>query len=235
MKLKIAIIDFEIPPRAKRWAIRLGIPVATLTALAAVAYADLPKTWNTGDPLTAADLNNNFAAVATPPGTIIAFAGISCPQGTVPADGNPLPIAGTYSKLYAAIGTTWGAPDATHFSAPNLLNRYLRGAGTPSDNNGGTPVAVGQYQEAATRVYTALVTGTESASHTHGYTAPANPNGEFGGVNGGPNPGGFHTVGDNYGASTGAESTTHTHTVDPGQGDTETRPKTYGVLFCVYY
>jgi hypothetical protein len=59
MKLKIVIVDLEIPPRVKKWGLRLGIPVLVLS-VAAVALAAPLHTWNTGDVLQATDLNGNF-------------------------------------------------------------------------------------------------------------------------------------------------------------------------------
>jgi hypothetical protein len=62
MKLKIVIVDFEISPRMKRWALRIAIPAVVVLGGAAVAYATgLPVTWTSGQTLYAADLNNNFA------------------------------------------------------------------------------------------------------------------------------------------------------------------------------
>jgi hypothetical protein len=63
MKLKVYVIDLEIPARVKRWALRIGIPIV-LVGAAAVAIAATPlHTWATGDTLTAADLNGNFKAL----------------------------------------------------------------------------------------------------------------------------------------------------------------------------
>jgi hypothetical protein len=60
MKLKIVIVDLEIPPHVKKWTLRLGLPLALLIA-GGVAYADLPHpSWKDGDTLNAADLTNNF-------------------------------------------------------------------------------------------------------------------------------------------------------------------------------
>ncbi|MEO8801651.1 MAG: hypothetical protein ABI551_27415 [Polyangiaceae bacterium] len=64
MKLKMIVVDFEIPAGVKKWAIRAGIPAVILT-FAAVAWADSLHTWNTGDTLQAADLNGNFASLQT--------------------------------------------------------------------------------------------------------------------------------------------------------------------------
>lgn len=170
-----------------------------------------------------------------PPGTVLSFAGATCPAGTIAADGQSYQRTGTYAALYAAIGLTWGSADGDHFNAPNLINRFLRGAGNPTDGNGGTALSVGEYQEGATHVYTPLTTGGESQGHTHTVPYITGPNGEFGGVNGGPNPGGYHTYGDQTSTQSGGPSTDHTHTVGSGQGDAETRPKSYGVTYCVYY
>jgi hypothetical protein len=62
MKLKIVIIDFELSPRVRRWALRIGIPAVVL-GVGAVAFAGVMPlhTWNTGDILDAGDLNGNFA------------------------------------------------------------------------------------------------------------------------------------------------------------------------------
>jgi hypothetical protein len=61
MKLKVVIVDLEIPPRVKRWALRVGIPLGVVLGGGAVAWAAGLVTWTTGTTLTAADLNNNFA------------------------------------------------------------------------------------------------------------------------------------------------------------------------------
>jgi hypothetical protein len=61
MKLKVIVVDLEIPSNAKRWAVRLSIPIGVL-GIAAMAFGAAPlHSWNTGDKLEAADLNGNFA------------------------------------------------------------------------------------------------------------------------------------------------------------------------------
>lgn len=44
MKVKVYVIDFEIPARVKRWALRMGIPLGVLVA-GGVAFAGLPNTF----------------------------------------------------------------------------------------------------------------------------------------------------------------------------------------------
>jgi hypothetical protein len=63
MKLKIVIVDLEIPPRVKRWGIRIGIPAVLLVGAGAVAVASVPTVWTGGQVLTAAALNANFTAL----------------------------------------------------------------------------------------------------------------------------------------------------------------------------
>jgi hypothetical protein len=61
MKVKVYVIDLEIPPRVKKWGLRLGIPLGVLLGGGAIAWAAGLHTWNNGDTLNASDLNGNFA------------------------------------------------------------------------------------------------------------------------------------------------------------------------------
>lgn len=63
MKLKVVIVDFEVSPRARKLLLRFGLPIALVLGSGALAYANVPKVWNVGDPLKAADLNGNFSAL----------------------------------------------------------------------------------------------------------------------------------------------------------------------------
>ena len=63
MKIKIVVIDLEIPSRVRKWALRVGIPVGVLLGEGAVAWAAGLHTWKQGDTLNAADLNGNFSAL----------------------------------------------------------------------------------------------------------------------------------------------------------------------------
>jgi hypothetical protein len=56
MKIKVYVVDLEIPPRVKRWALRLAIPLLVLGA-GAVAFAATPHVFTKGDTLQATDLN----------------------------------------------------------------------------------------------------------------------------------------------------------------------------------
>jgi hypothetical protein len=63
MKVKIVVVDLEIPPGVKKWGLRVGIPLAVVLGGGAAAYAAGLVTWTDGQMLTAADLNANFAYV----------------------------------------------------------------------------------------------------------------------------------------------------------------------------
>ncbi len=65
-----------------------------------------------------------------PPGVIWEWAGVSTPTGWLPCDSASLARAGTYANLYAAIGTTYGAVDGSHFNVPDKRGRVSIGAGT---------------------------------------------------------------------------------------------------------
>ena len=138
MRIKLYVVDLEIPGRVKRWGLGLGIPVTVLLAGGAIAYAAGLVTWTDGQTLKSADLNANFTLLQ---GEIAAIQQQSAnvPSGTIQAyggtvDGNPgdqlsdggaavnLPPTGwllcngdqfngfssTYAALYAAIGTNFG-------------------------------------------------------------------------------------------------------------------------------
>lgn len=90
-------------------------------------------------------LNPTDIPDSTAPGTIMAFAGNSTPSGFLLCDGSAVSRT-TYSKLYAAIGTTWGSGNgSTTFSLPNLNGYWLKGSSTAGSSvNAGLPNITGQ-------------------------------------------------------------------------------------------
>lgn len=76
--------------------------------------------------------------VTIPPGTILAFAGNTIPNGYLDCNGANISRT-TYSTLFAAIGTTYGSGDgSTTFALPNLTDKFLQGG-----NAAGTTKAAG--------------------------------------------------------------------------------------------
>lgn len=76
-----------------------------------------------------------------PTGSLAAFAGTTVPSGWLLCNGANVSRT-TYAKLFAAIGTKWGAGDgSTTFTLPNCEGRFLEG--TTSTSNVGTYVSAG--------------------------------------------------------------------------------------------
>ena len=75
-----------------------------------------------------------------PPGSMVPFAGTNVPKGYLLCNGAAVSRT-TYAKLFAAIGTKWGAGDgSTTFNLPNSHRRFMEGTTSAGE--------VGQYVEA---------------------------------------------------------------------------------------
>jgi hypothetical protein len=126
-------------------------------------------------------LNDNFAALdgfvsqAMPIGAVIDFAGATAPAGWLVCDGRNVSRT-TYSDLWAAIGTAWGAGDGTTtFRLPNTPGRASVAAGTVTDSNGNHVVfSLGQTTGAVlqtiqqTHLPSYNLTVSTTGAHTHG-------------------------------------------------------------------
>ena len=76
---------------------------------------------------------------ACPIGSIIPYLGGEVPYGWLLANGASV-LRTQYDKLFALIGTKFGAADEAHFNLPNLHHRFIEGTTTLSE--------VGSYVEA---------------------------------------------------------------------------------------
>lgn len=82
-----------------------------------------------------------------PLGTILAFGGTAAPAGWMLCQGQALSRT-TYAKLFAIIGTAFGAGDgSTTFNIPDLRGEFLRGAGTNSHSGQGNGGSLGAHQD----------------------------------------------------------------------------------------
>ena len=87
--------------------------------------------------------NETLQEIKRPPriGFIKTFAGTTPPEGTLLCDGSAV-SRNTYSELFAAIGTTWGAGDGTNtFNLPDLRDVWILCAGV--EHEAGDSVAEG--------------------------------------------------------------------------------------------
>lgn len=152
MKIKVYVIDLEIPPRVKRWALRIGIPATLIIGAGALAYASVPKTWATGDPLTASDLNANFAEVTT-----LAFDGgvysvgpttfIGTTAAKTPGDMSGFTFGTGYHAAKKACEYSFPGLASVHMCTPDELARFAQ-------TNGAAPTgwyASGVYWEVTTK------------------------------------------------------------------------------------
>lgn len=85
--------------------------------------------------------------VLNPIGTVIAFAGNSAPAGYLICNGAAVSRT-TYAKLFAVIGTTYGAGNGSStFNLPNLTNRFIMGSGTAGTvKSAGLPNITGSFE-----------------------------------------------------------------------------------------
>lgn len=94
-----------------------------------------------------------------PAGMVMDYAGATVPAGWLDCDGASV-LRATYSALYAAIGSTWGSVDGTHFTLPDFRGRTRIGKGTGTGLTARALAVVGGEE-------THQLTATEMPSHTH--------------------------------------------------------------------
>lgn len=96
----------------------------------------------------------NSSVVLTPTGAVMAFAMNGAPTGWLAADGSAVSRA-TYSALFAAIGTTYGAGDGSAtFNLPDLRGYFVRGSGTNGDGTASDTFGAKQADELKSHTHT---------------------------------------------------------------------------------
>jgi microcystin-dependent protein len=246
MKVQV-VIDWEVTPRVKRWALRLGIPAAVLAGVSAIAYASVPVPFTANSPLRAGDLNADFTsldgrvnaleAAVVAPGSVVAYAGVVAsnaqpPAGWLLCDGSSVSRT-QYAALFAAIGTSAGAGDGSGtFNLPDYRGLFLRGfdQGNGADPNGAARTAMNAGGNTGDEVGT--VESDAFASHAHSVTDPGHTHTYVAANLGQGANGGGATFPTNI-------ATNHTTQVSPTgitiqpTGGSETRPKNAAVNYLI--
>jgi microcystin-dependent protein len=152
-------------------------------------------------------------------GTIQMFGGINIPYGWLECNGVSM-LRTDYPELYAQISSNYGAVDGTHFTLPDLSNKFARGAaGTPSVGGGSDTHFHTDGTLAATAHSHTIAHAHAMADHKHGLSTANNSptNGASSRVNAASTD--FMTTNPNTGGSTAASSGGPSTTDVTGQTD----------------
>jgi microcystin-dependent protein len=155
--------------------------------------------------VTLAQLVTAVQQSLVPAGAVQPFAMNSAPTGWLACNGDAVSRS-TYSGLFSAISTTYGAGNgSTTFNLPDLRGYFVRGSGTNSD--GTASGTFGAKQADALKSHT----------HTYGWKGTT-----YGGANGG------------NGGTWQVDSTQSTSDASTGASG-ETRPKNIAMLYCIKF
>jgi microcystin-dependent protein len=201
----------------------------------------------------------NFVNWAVPPGTVMAFASETIPEGWRECNGASLDggAGSPYQNLFTAIGKAFGGGNGspTGFNLPDLRGRFVRGwnhssgrdpdAGSRTNQTSGVTVGdrVGSIQDNDFKSHNhpfslSTTTGGHSSTHTHSYSAAYNG---VAWLDLKLTHGGGNTAIQSLNwqpPPTGGASNSHTHAVghsgstDP-RGGSETRPKNVYLTYII--
>lgn len=220
----------------RQWFLLSALAVVGLTAFTTSAVSQAP-----------------VAVDQVPRGTVLPFAGAVPPPGFLLCDGTELAIS-AYPRLYAAIGTSWGAASSATFTLPDLRGRFLRGVdeGAGNDPNSTSRIAinpggnvgdeVGSLQSDGRRGFSGTFSGTTSTagSHSHTFNTYNDDYDEDDGNSSIHNDGWADDRPNTSSPTSNPVSTAGSHTHDFNlsvsfTGDAETRPKNAYVHFIIKY
>jgi microcystin-dependent protein len=162
------------------------------------------------------------------PGDVKFVAYASAPVGWLKANGAVISRT-TYARLFANIGTTFGAGDgSTTFALPDLRGEFIRGWDDGRGIDSGR--AIGSAQAEALLNHNHSATTSTDGAHTH--TVAVNTTNGGGNINATADSGGAFT-------KTTSSSGSHNHTLTTGGpsagGGPETRPRNIALLACIKY
>jgi len=206
-------------------------------ATASSTYLALTGGTLTGDlTLQGAPTTNNMAATKayvdtavagvpsatdqTPVGTIIWTARSTAPTGYLKANGSAISRT-TYSGLFSAIGTTYGAGDgSTTFNLPDLRGEFIRGWDDGRGVDSGRALGSTQAQS-----YQSHNHGVNDPGHNHSFTAVLDVV-----VDGAQNGSNDREA---KSPTTGTTTSSATGITIQNSGGNETRPRNIALLACI--
>ena len=106
----------------------------------------------------------------TPSGQVAMYAMATPPIGWLECDGSSV-LRATYPNLFAAIGTTYGSADGTHFSLPDARGYFARAWDHGAGRDSGRTLGSTQTDLVKAHNHTATSTVTDP-THSHGVTDP---------------------------------------------------------------
>lgn len=142
--------------------------------------------------------------LSTPVGAVLPFAMTGVPAGFLKCNGASLSRT-TYARLFAAIGTTFGAADGTHFTLPDLRGEFVRGWDDSRGIDAARAFGSTQADDLKAHIHDSGTSGSISGGTSHAVTTFSTPS-----------------------ATTGTDATAST-------GGTETRPKNVALQYCIKY
>lgn len=156
---------------------------------------------------TLLDIIQNAIPDAVPSGAVSAFAMETAPSGWLSADGTAVSRA-TYSNLFSAIGTTYGAGDGTTtFNLPDLRGEFIRGFDDGRGVDSGRTFGSTQADE--------------FKSHNHDMYVDVTSTGDR------------LTISDTAGTDEGGLASTRGKAWMLNSGGTETRPRNIAMNYCI--
>jgi len=176
------------------------------------------------------------AALSSPSGMIINYAGATAPTGYLECNGSAISRT-IYATLFNAIGTTYGTGDgSTTFNIPDLRGYFVRGWSDGSSIDSGR--TLGSTQTASNAPHTH---GINDPGHAHGVNDPGHAHTITGyaATSGGPNgPTNGSTVGSfgNFstnGAGTGISIQGAGTGISTQSSGAEARPINIALMYCI--
>ena len=127
--------------------------------------APITTAWGNDVANTINGIETTVAGITPPPGVIVAYGGSIAPTGWLLCNGASV-LRSTYAALFTAIGTAYGSVDGTHFTLPDLQQRFPLGKAAS-----GTGTTLGSAGGNIDHTHTGAAHQHTGAAHTH--TGPA--------------------------------------------------------------